>query len=85
MLSRVIKLLEDLMSRPTIGGITAGMAHDSLDRLEKGLFGKCEACTRGISPRELASNPAARLCTHCQAQAPQDSFVLGRIFPFLFR
>lgn len=45
--------------------ITAGMVHDSLDRLDRGTFGKCGCCGRSISEGTLAANPAAMLCAKC--------------------
>ena len=59
--------------------ITAGMVHESMDRLDSGSYGKCERCRRSISAARLASNPAARLCAECQAQSEITPIIPDRI------
>lgn len=47
--------------------ITAGMVHDSMDRLDDGTYGRCGCCGRSISTATLAANPAAKLCAKCRS------------------
>ncbi len=81
-MARGIGKLKIVLDRETI---TAGMVHDSIDRLNEGSYGKCDSCGRNISSVRLAANPVARLCSECQAQTSQSYFILDRIFVHLLR
>ena len=39
----------------------------ALDRMSKGLYGKCESCGRDIGIRRLRAVPSATLCINCAA------------------
>jgi len=81
-MARGIGKLKIALVRETI---TAGMVHESLDRLNEGSYGKCESCGRNISSVRLAANPVATLCSECQAQTTSSFFILDRIFVHLLR
>jgi len=81
-IARKIGTLRIALDKETI---TAGMVHDSIDRLNEGSYGKCDSCGLNISTVRLAANPAARLCSECQAQAAPSAFILDRIFVHLLR
>ncbi len=40
----------------------------ALERIEKGIFGKCESCDKGISKNRLKVIPYASLCVDCQSK-----------------
>lgn len=40
----------------------------ALERIEKGTFGKCEACGKSIRKTRLKAIPHAHLCINCQRQ-----------------
>jgi DnaK suppressor protein len=44
----------------------------SLERLEAGTYGTCEACGEPIGPARLRARPAARLCLHDQELAEEE-------------
>lgn len=52
----------------------------ALDRLERGEFGKCALCGRGISPGRLETQPEADLCLDCskKERLPHDRVMEGR-------
>ncbi len=81
-MARGIGKLKIVLDRETI---TAGMVHDSIDRLNEGSYGKCDSCGRNISSVRLAANPVARLCSECQARTAPSYFILDRIFVHLLR
>ncbi|MFH7594540.1 TraR/DksA C4-type zinc finger protein [Streptomyces racemochromogenes] len=42
----------------------------ALDRLERGAYGRCEACGGAIAPERLEIRPATTTCVRCAAAAP---------------
>ena len=45
---------------------------DALARIERGEFGRCEACGREIAKERLTSRPSARYCIEDQQRIEQD-------------
>lgn len=43
----------------------------ALERLERGDYGRCEACREPIPPGRLEVRPAATTCVRCAAGAPR--------------
>ncbi|MCF3962872.1 TraR/DksA family transcriptional regulator [Streptomyces fuscigenes] len=43
----------------------------ALDRLERGDYGRCEACGEAIPPERLEVRPAATTCVRCAAAPPR--------------
>ncbi|MFJ4836775.1 TraR/DksA family transcriptional regulator [Streptomyces sp. NPDC088746] len=43
----------------------------ALERLERGAYGRCEACGEPIPPGRLEVRPAATTCVRCAAGAPR--------------
>lgn len=39
---------------------------EALERIRRGVFGRCEDCGRSIDPRRLRAFPRARRCVPCQ-------------------
>jgi len=66
-IARKIGTLRIALDKETI---TAGMVHDSIDRLNEGSYGKCDSCGLNISTVRLAANPAARLCSGSPVNHP---------------
>jgi hypothetical protein len=67
MLNKIVRGIGSIKTGFETEIITAGMVHDSLDRLDDGTFGKCRCCGRSIPAGTLAANPAARLCGQCRS------------------
>jgi RNA polymerase-binding transcription factor DksA len=56
-------------------------AREALNRLDKGTFGKCEACGQAIAPARLEAIPFTRYCVKCAElndETPQVSVNEGR-------
>jgi RNA polymerase-binding transcription factor DksA len=56
-------------------------AREALNRLDKGTFGKCEACGQSIAPARLEAIPFTRYCVKCAElndETPQVSVNEGR-------
>lgn len=49
----------------------------ALNKILRGLYGKCEACHRAIAIDRLRVMPSARLCTKCAAQDERKPVVVG--------
>ncbi len=45
---------------------TLRLINDALTRLEKGRFGRCQACGIAIEPKRLEAVPWAKYCIKCQ-------------------
>ncbi len=61
--SELLSLVEQLKS-------THDEVEAALDRIERGAYGRCEACGGDIAIERLEAIPTARLCVSCkQAQA----------------
>lgn len=41
---------------------------DALKRIKKGTYGKCQSCTKMISPDRLTIKPTALYCVECERQ-----------------
>lgn len=62
--SRLVSLKNDLV----------GLSHkitDSLTRMNKGTYGKCEDCGKAIEEKRLEAMPTATLCVECSKKAPK--------------
>lgn len=77
MLSKIARRIRSLKIGSDRDIITAGMVHDSLDRLTEGSFGKCDRCGRSISAGMLAANPVARLCAECGSKPARPLLILA--------
>ena len=49
----------------------------ALNKILRGVYGKCEACHRAIAIARLRVMPAARLCAECAARAERKPVVVG--------
>lgn len=67
MLNKIARGIGSIRTGLEMEIITAGMVHDSLDRLTGGTFGRCGCCGRSISTATLAANPTACLCAKCRS------------------
>lgn len=85
MLNKMTRGIEKLRIALNKENITAGMVHDSIDRLKEGSYGKCDTCGRNISFVRLAANPVARLCSACHSRKSPSFITLDRIFAHLIR
>lgn len=45
---------------------TLQQVENALDRIDKGIYGKCENCGKNISPERLEALPYAQMCIECQ-------------------
>jgi len=45
---------------------------DALARIEKGIFGICEGCSREIPKKRLEVFPSARYCVECKSKLERD-------------
>ncbi|MBN2185099.1 MAG: TraR/DksA C4-type zinc finger protein [Candidatus Krumholzibacteriota bacterium] len=45
---------------------------EALERMDRGTYGKCEACEDLISFKRLDAVPGARLCIACKSKAEKD-------------
>ncbi|MFH0937542.1 MAG: TraR/DksA C4-type zinc finger protein [Candidatus Daviesbacteria bacterium] len=43
---------------------------DSLSKLRKGTYGKCEKCGKAIEPERLKALPTATVCISCSKKSP---------------
>ena len=46
---------------------------DALAKVERGDYGRCEACGRKIDPARLAARPAARFCIDDQGRVEREA------------
>ncbi len=60
--ARVLSLAEGLQQR--LEDVQA-----ALGRIDKGTYGKCEACGKDIPPERLEAIPAASLCIVCKSKS----------------
>ncbi|MDR3049965.1 MAG: TraR/DksA family transcriptional regulator [Elusimicrobiota bacterium] len=49
--------------------ITMSAIDESIAKIEKGIYGKCECCGQDISPKRLMAIPWGRYCIQCQEEA----------------
>ncbi|MFH1460474.1 MAG: TraR/DksA C4-type zinc finger protein [Candidatus Omnitrophota bacterium] len=45
---------------------------DALQRIEEGIYGKCEACQKKIAKERLKAIPYATLCRHCKEEIEKN-------------
>ena len=67
----------DLSLREQVEGELAEVAR-ALARLDRGTYGRCEACGRPIGAERLAAEPAARLCLDDQRELERELAVKHR-------
>lgn len=46
--------------------------HAALERIERGIFGRCEDCQADIDPERLARVPWERLCSSCRGEVSPE-------------
>lgn len=47
--------------------------HAALERIERGIFGRCEDCGTRIDPARIETLPQVRMCLACEADAAADT------------
>jgi RNA polymerase-binding transcription factor DksA len=47
--------------------------HRALERIERGIFGKCQGCLTPLDPEMLAAKPWRSTCAECEERAARDS------------
>jgi DnaK suppressor protein len=53
---------------------TLEQIEDALERIEAGVYGKCENCGNEISLARLKALPYAKLCILCQEEQEKNNF-----------
>lgn len=62
-----------------LGGLSAGEReelaeiHQALERIERGIYGRCEACSGAIDEDRLQVQPWVRDCTSCASETDTPS------------
>jgi len=62
-----------------LGGLSVGEReelaeiHQALERIERGIYGRCESCSGSIEEDRLQSQPWVRDCTTCASETDTDS------------
>ena len=46
---------------------------DALHKIDEGVYGTCEGCTKKIPKGRLKAVPYARMCIHCQEEAEEEA------------
>jgi hypothetical protein len=66
-------------ARPDLGGLAEAELeelreiHSALERIERGIFGRCETCSAAIDEVRIELKPWERLCAECEgAEAGPD-------------
>jgi hypothetical protein len=51
--------------------------HSALERIERGIFGRCDGCSGAVEVERIELVPWERLCAACEAQLPAVSCELA--------
>lgn len=52
---------------------------EALEKIRRGVYGKCEECGEKIEPARLKAMPLARLCVQCQSERERENRLQRRM------
>ncbi len=72
--SRQVLLLLTARNREKILAV-----EEALEKIRRGVYGKCEECGEKIEPARLKALPLAQLCVHCQSEREKENRLQRRM------
>lgn len=72
-MARDYQMLEVESRLDSLNGDRVERINRALERLDNGAYGQCRECGRSIPMERLRVNPAADLCSDCQARQDQEA------------